>query len=233
MFDAQVQAMKDRYRCVTSDFRGQGQSQVTAGGYDMDTLKEDVSELIERIDCAPCHFFGHSMGGFVGIRLAVHRPELVKSLILVNTSADPEVKANLPRYRLLNFVARWIGPWAVAHNVMRIFFGPNFLSDPTRENERKKWRQNLSANHPIGITRAVTGVITREGVDDILDKIRYSTLIIAGEWDAALPPERSRRMHARIPNSRLVTIPRAGHMAPVEEPEAVNKTLKEFLSCAR
>lgn len=233
MFDDQVEDMKDRYRCVTFDFRGQGQSQVTLDGYDMDTLKEDASELIERLDCAPCHFFGHSMGGFVGIRLAVHRPELVKSLILVNTSADPEVKANLPKYRLLNFIARWIGPWAVARNVMRIFFSPNFQSDPTREKARIKWRQNIAANHPIGVTRAVRGVITRESVNEVLDKIRVPTLIIAGEWDAALPPERSRRMHARIPNSRLVTIPNAGHMAPVEYPEAVNKALKEFLSGVR
>ena len=229
MFDDQVVELKDHYRCVTFDFRGQGKSQVTQSGYDMDTLTEDARQVIERLGCVPCHFLGHSMGGFVGIRLAVRHPKLIKSLILVNTAADPEVKANLPRYNLLNFIARWIGPWAVASNVMPIFFGPNFLSDPARKQARKKWRQEIVANHPIGVTRAVKGVIAREDVNDLLNKIRVPTLIIAGEHDVPLPPEKSKRMHACIPNSRLVIIPNAGHMAPVEEPEAVNAAVKEFL----
>ena len=229
MFDDQIAELKDHYRCVTFDFRGQGKSQVTQSGYDMDTLTEDARQVIERLGCAPCHFLGHSMGGFVGIRLAVRQPKLVKSLILVNTSADSEAAANLPKYRLLNFIARWVGAWAVASNVMPIFFGPKFLSDPARKQARIKWRQEIVANHPIGVTRAVKGVITREDVNDLLNKIRAPTLIIAGEQDVPLPPEKSKRMHACIPNSRLVIIPNAGHMAPVEEPEAVNAAVKEFL----
>jgi len=55
MFDRQVDALKDRYRCITFDFRGQGQSEVTATGYDMDTLAADAAALIEVLHCAPCH----------------------------------------------------------------------------------------------------------------------------------------------------------------------------------
>ncbi|MBF6592693.1 MAG: alpha/beta hydrolase [Ktedonobacterales bacterium] len=69
MFDAQVAALRDRYRCVTFDFRGQGQSEVTRGGYDMETLTEDTAALIATLGAAPCHFAGLSMGGFVGLRL--------------------------------------------------------------------------------------------------------------------------------------------------------------------
>ena len=54
MFDRQVDALKDRYRCITFDFRGQGQSEVTATGYDMDTLAADAAALIESLRCAPC-----------------------------------------------------------------------------------------------------------------------------------------------------------------------------------
>jgi hypothetical protein len=55
MFDAQVEALADRYRCVTFDHRGQGGSGVTASGYDMDTLAADAAALIEALGCAPCH----------------------------------------------------------------------------------------------------------------------------------------------------------------------------------
>jgi pimeloyl-ACP methyl ester carboxylesterase len=83
MFRDQVAAFSDRYRCITFDHRGQGQSEVTESGYDMDTLAEDAAALIRELNCAPCHFAGLSMGGFVGMRLAIRHPELLKSLILL------------------------------------------------------------------------------------------------------------------------------------------------------
>ncbi len=58
MFDAQVALLKERYRCVAFDFRGQGQSEVTRSGYDMGTLYENAVALIKQLSCAPCHFLG-------------------------------------------------------------------------------------------------------------------------------------------------------------------------------
>lgn len=229
MFDDQVSAFKDRYRCVTFDFRGQGRSEVTRDGYDMDTLTEDTASLIRQLDCAPCHFFGFSTGGFVGLRLAVRLPELLRSLILVGTSADPEPEENLPKYKLLSRIVRWIGPWAVASRVMPIMFSQGFLTDPARADVRKEWRQHFLNNDRVGVTRAVTGVITREGVYESLRDIRVPTLILVGENDTATTPDKSERMHDVIADSRLVTIPNSGHMSPVEQPEAVNAAMNHFL----
>ncbi len=230
MFDEQVRVLRDRYRCITFDFRGQGQSEVTRDGYDMDTLAGDAASLIQQLDCAPCHFVGFSMGGFVGLRLAIRRSELLRSLILIATSSDPETKENIPRYRLLNLIARWIGPWAVANQVMPIMFSERFLSDPAKAKIRAEWRQHFLNNDRVGVTRAVAGVISREGIYDSLGKIELATLILAGENDTATPPARSERMKARIHHSKLVTIPHTGHMSPVEEPEAVNAELVAFLA---
>jgi len=229
VFDDQVSAFKDHYRCVTFDFRGQGRSEVTPDGYDMDTLTEDAATLIRQLDCAPCHFLGFSMGGFVGLRLAIRLPELLRSLILVDTTSDPEPEENLPKYKLLNLVARWIGPWAVASRVMPIMFSQGFLTDPARAGVRKEWRQRFVSNDRVGVTRAVIGVITREGVYESLGDVRVPSLILVGENDIATTPDRSERMHDFIPNSRLVTIPNSGHMSPVEEPEAVNAAMNHFL----
>jgi 3-oxoadipate enol-lactonase len=82
---------------------------------------------------------------------------------------------------------------------------------------------------PRWVTRAVRGAITRQGVYEELDRIRVPTLIIVGQQDVATVPKRSERMQARIPDSRLVIIPNAGHMTPVEAPQAVNDALEEFL----
>lgn len=229
MFAAQVAALAERYRCVTFDFRGQGRSEVTAGGYDMDTLSEDAAALIEALGCAPCHFAGLSMGGFVGLRLALRRPELLRSLILLETTADPEPAENVPRYRLLNLVARWLGLRWVAGQVMPIMFGRTFLTDPDRAAERQLWRRRLIANHRVGITQAVRGVIERRGVIDEIHRIALPTLIVVGDEDVATVPEKSRRMHERIAGSELVVVPGAGHSSTVEQPERVVAVLEEWL----
>jgi 3-oxoadipate enol-lactonase len=229
MFHYQVTALKDRFRCITFDFRGQGKSGVTESGYDMDTLAEDAAGLIEALQCAPCHFLGLSMGGFVGMRLAIRHPGLIRSLILMETTADPEPEENKGLYRLLNFIARWFGLGLVADRVMPIMFGEKFLNDPERSQERQEWRARLIANHRRGITRAVKGVVERDGIYDQIDQITIPTLIIVGDQDTATVPEKSRRMQARIKGSKRVVIPGAGHTSTVEEPEAVNKALEDFL----
>ena len=97
LFAPQIAALKDRYRCVAYDHRGQAQSEVTASGYDMDTVAEDAAALIEALEIGPCHIVGLSMGGFVGMRLGARRPDLVRSLVLLDTSArvDPERLKNM------------------------------------------------------------------------------------------------------------------------------------------
>jgi pimeloyl-ACP methyl ester carboxylesterase len=169
------------------------------------------------------------MGGFIGMRLAARRPDIVKSLILIGTSADPEPAANIPKYRMLNLVARWLGFRLVVAPVMRVMFGQTFLTDPARAQLRQEWRQQLLANHRIGVTRATAGVITRRGISDLLGAIAARTLILVGDQDVATPPAVARRIHERIPQSQLKLIPGAGHTSTVEQPELVSAAILAFL----
>lgn len=229
MFDDQIAMLKDRYRCIAFDHRGQGQSEVTRGGYDMETLSEDAAALIEALGGAPCHFLGLSMGGFVGLRLAARRPELLKSLMLLETSAGPEPRENRAKYQQLNFIARWVSLGIVSKQVMKVMFGQKFLNDPARAKLRREWQQRLVHNHRKGITRATTGVITRQDVYEELEKIRVPTLILVGDQDVATPLPNAQRLHEGIAGSQLVIIPGAGHTSTVEEPAAVNAAISHFL----
>ncbi len=229
MFHNQIEALKDRYRCIAFDFRGQGQSEVTPSGYDMETLYADAVRLIETLDCAPCHFAGLSMGGFIALRLGIRRPDLLRSLILMETSADPEEKESARSYRMLSLVGRWIGLRLVADRAMGVMFGQKFLKDAGRAMLKQEWKERLVSNHRIGITRALAGVITRESVADQIDQITVPTLIIVGDQDVATVPAKAEKMHAGIPNSKLVIIPGAGHTSTVEEPEAVTAAMLDFL----
>jgi 3-oxoadipate enol-lactonase len=230
MFDDQIAVLKNRYRCIAFDFRGQGQTEITQTGYDMETLYADTVVLIESLGMAPCHFVGLSMGGFIGLRVASRRPDLLKSLSLLATSADAETEANQKRYRLLAMIAGALGLRVVAGQVMPLMFGKTFLNDPNRAEQKRQWRERLIANHRLGATRAAMGVSNRAPVLDEISRIKTPTLIVAGEEDAALPNEQSKRMHSQITNSKLVILPRAGHTPSVEEPEAITRLLEDFIS---
>jgi len=230
MFARQVDHFKSAYRVITYDHRGQGRSAVADSGYDMDTLTEDALALMDALGVDRFHFAGLSMGGFVGLRVALRAPERLRSLILIETSAQAEPKENVPRYRMLNMMVRVLGVGAVKKPVMKIMFGQTFLQDPERQELRQEWKGELLANKRT-ITRAVKGVIDRKGIPPAdLARIECPTLIIVGEEDVATVPEKSEYMQRHIPDAKLVRIPRAGHTSTVEEPAAVIEAMEAFLA---
>jgi len=230
MFAAQVAALKDRFRCITYDHRGQGQSSDPGGRvHDMDTCYRDAVAVIEGLDARPCHFVGLSMGGFVGMRLALRRPDLLYSLSLLETSAEPEATENVPKYNRLAMVAGLFGTRWVVDRVMPILFGRTFMTDPAMATVRDSWRQEI-ASRPRTIVRAVRGVVAREGVMEEITSVRVPTLIVVGEEDTATPPPKARRIQEHIPGSRLARIAAAGHSCTVEQPAEVTQVLSDFFS---
>lgn len=228
MYEAQVAALKDHYRCITFDFRAQGKSQATATGYDMDTLAQDALALIQQLVGKPVHFVGLSMGGFVGMRLAIHHRQWLLSLSLLETSSDPEPKENLLKYKILPKIARIFGMSVVAPQAMNIMFGKTFLTDPARQQQRAEMRRRLLQNDKVNIGKAIAGVFARQGVYQQLPSISTPTLIVVGDEDIATIPAKSRRMHTAIKGSQLVVIPHAGHTSTIETPDAVTQALTEF-----
>ena len=202
MFREQVRFLSPRYRVVAYDHRGQGRSDLTARAHDMDTLAADAAALIEALGVAPCHFAGLSMGGFVALRLAARRPELLRSCILLETSAEPEPPQNVSRYRMLSWALRLFGTGAVTDKVMPIMFGKTFLADPARAELRAEWRGRLLALRR-SIHKAVTGVIERRGVEDELQKISMPTPDPGRRGGRGHAPAEGRahpRGHPRLPD---------------------------------
>ena len=230
IYDKQVAHFATDYRCIAFDLRGQGQSEITKDGYDMDTLADDAIELLEALNIASCHYVGLSMGGFVGQRVAIKRPDLLQSLTLIDTSADPEDPNNIPNYKKLVAAIKWLGMKRVSKKVMPIMFGSTFLTDKTRRADNKEWLALLNSNRKEGVVKATTGVIERKGVYDQLDKVTTPTLIIVGDEDVATPYAKAERMHFAIKGSKLAVIKGAGHTSTVEEPEQVNTVMSKFLT---
>jgi pimeloyl-ACP methyl ester carboxylesterase len=228
MFDAQVAALSDRFCCLRMDFRGQGDSEVTKTGYDLDTLSDDVIALVESLDAARIHLLGFSMGGMVAQRVALKRPELLRSLVLMNSSAEPEKWTKRPRFAMLNLAARFLGVEKVAPKILPLLFSDRFIEDPACADARARWLAMVAANDRIGATRAVRGVVSRKSILDRIHRIKLPTLIITADRDRATSPQKAANMHARIAGSKRVTIKDAGHMTTAETPESVNRALLAF-----
>lgn len=229
MFDNQVANLKGEYRCIRFDFRGHGKSEITEKGYDLDTQAEDIVELIRKLQCNPCHFIGFSMGGMIALRIAVKYPKILKSLILIDTSSEPEPTDKMLKNRAMLFIARYIGLWPIANQVMSLFFGTAFLTDPARKDLRSTWKNHFLANDRIGIARAVKGVLFRKGISDQLSSIDHQTTIMVGAKDQLTDISKAQIMYSKIEHSTLKVVPRAGHMSPVEEPDSVSKIIREHL----
>lgn len=226
MFYKQTDHFKSKYTVMTYDHRGQGKSEVTEGSYNMDQLYEDVIALLDYLNLKNVHFGGLSMGGFVAMRLAARRPDLVKSLILMETSAEHE--PNKFKYTILKNIVKFLGVKAVVRPVMKIMFGAKFLNDPNRKEERTEWTNELLKNNK-SIVSAVSAVVARDAISDELKNITCSTLILVGNQDMATPPEKAEFIHSKIKRSTLIYIDGGGHTSCIEEPEKYNREIGHFL----
>ncbi|NVJ87662.1 MAG: alpha/beta hydrolase [Algoriphagus sp.] len=228
MFASQIEELSKKNRVIAYDHRGQGQSEVK-GPFDMDTVANDAAGLIENLNLGKVHFVGLSMGGFVGMRLAARRPDLIKSLVLLETSANAEPVENLPKYKTLNGIVKWFGIIPpVANKVMPIMFAESWLSNKANREEIKHWKKELMSNKK-SITGPVEGVIYRNSVEDELASISCPTMIVVGDEDVATKPEKAKFIQMGISGSVLHRIPGAGHSSCIEKPEVVNQLLSDWL----
>jgi 3-oxoadipate enol-lactonase len=229
MFRQQIAVLRDQYRCVTIDWRGQGESPPTVGGYDMDTLTADAVGLIAGLGIAPVHWVGLSMGGFIGQRIGARHGELLRSLTLLNTSADSEEPGKAREQRLLALVQLFFGMKPVLGKVKPLFFGPAFLADPASGELIDEWLLRLRRGSRAAIRKAVLGVAGRASVEAEIRGITTPTLVVAGADDRATPLDRAERITDRIPGARLRVVPDCAHSSSLEQPAVICGLLEEFL----
>ncbi|MFC3417113.1 alpha/beta fold hydrolase [Algoriphagus hitonicola] len=228
MFVAQIEELSKSYRVIAYDHRGQGESEAIPP-FDMETLTEDAAELIGELCDEPVHFAGLSMGGFIGMRLASRHPKLIKSLILMETSANAEPVENLPKYKTLNGIVKWMGVISpVARKVMKIMFAESWLEDKANKKKAAYWQKQMMKNKR-SISGPVEGVIYRKGVESELAQIHCPTLVIVGDEDVATKPEKAKFIQMGIADAKLHRIAGAGHSSCIEKPEEVNHLILDWL----
>ncbi|HET6152640.1 MAG TPA: alpha/beta fold hydrolase [Marmoricola sp.] len=230
MWRHQVEELRATYRCIAVDWRGQGGTPATPAGYDMDTLYADLAALIEHLDVGPVHYAGLSMGGFVGQRLAARRPDLVRSLILIDTSSGPEDPEKIKKYRLLSTVYGLVGLKPLLGQVAPIMFTPAFLETDAGRATVAAWIAELAPLQRKGIKKAIRGVTDRNPIIDEIGAITAPTLVIVGTEDVATPVAKAEVITAAVPGARLEKLDGVGHVSTLEDPARINALMTAFLA---
>jgi pimeloyl-ACP methyl ester carboxylesterase len=228
-FEPQIEALAGRYRVIAYDHRDHGRSGKASRRYGIYDLVADGVSVIDQTGVAPCHWIGLSTGGFVGMRIALERPELLRSLVLMDTAGGSEPWTRRLRYNAMLAVLRVLGVKPLIGEAMRAMFAASSFDDPELAGVLDEWRERMLANDPRGLIRFGKAIWSRDDVLDRLRELDLPTLVVVGDQDAALAPEISRRLADAIAGARLEIIERAGHLCTVERPERVSEVLAEFL----
>ena len=222
-WQAQVDALSDRFRVVTVDLRGHGQSDKPAGPYSVPMFASDLAGLIRALDLGPAHIVGLSLGGAVAFQFAVDSPSLVRTLTIVNSGPSFVVSWKIRLALFIRiFMLKVFGLKKLGETIAARLF-----PKPEQEAMRRAFVEHLATNDPRAYeasTRAVAGWT----VEDKLGAITCPVLVISGDRDYT-PVSMKEAYVRKLPDARLEVMADAGHACSIERPEAFNALIRRFV----
>ena len=228
MWRTQVDSLKSICRCLVPDLRGFGGTNGFQGTPSIEQMADDVHALLDQLHVEePITLGGLSMGGYVALAFARKHAARLRALILADTRAEadtPEAKAN--REKMIAF--------AQTHSAAEVIeqLLPNMVSDETRENEPEvveEIRRLAAQQTTAGIIAALAALRDRPDATPTLGQIRVPTLVLVGRDDKLTPPALAQNLVNGIRGAKLATIPAAGHLSNMEQPDIFNDAVRSFL----
>jgi 3-oxoadipate enol-lactonase len=222
MWDAQATALSD-FRVLRYNARGHGGTPSPPGPYTVGDLADDVLALLDRLGLERASYCGLSIGGMTGMWLGVHAPERIDRLAICCTGMQlPPSDMWIDRAALV----RRDGMEVVVDATIERWFTPGFRDRQPEVVSRI--REIFLTTDPEGYASCCEALAEFDMTGE-LGVVRASTVVIAGEEDPVGTPERGAAIAAEVPDSRLVVLPDARHLAAVEQADAVTREFEELL----
>lgn len=222
MWRPQIDALAERYRVVAYDTRGHGTSDAPEGPYSLDDLAGDALGLIDALGLEQVNFVGLSLGGMIGMTLALRAPERLRSLLLCDTAA--EMPAGVWDERIATARAHGLEP--LLEPTMTRWFTPEFRASSP---ETVAWMRGIAAaTAPAGYLGCAEAIRAMRLVPQLGD-IRLPTRVIVGAQDPATPLSAAEVLVQGIPGADLAVIDGAAHLANLERPTSFTEALLAFL----
>ena len=227
MWDPQMAELQRHFRILRYDTRGHGQSSVTPGDYTIEQLGRDVLGLLDSLRVDRVDFCGLSMGGMIGMWLAVHAPSRLHRLVLANTAARIGTKE---MWNARIATARRDGMKPVAAAVIDRWFTPEFRASPRGSSAEKVARaQRMLENSPPEGYAACCAAIRDMDQRETIAQINAPTLVIYGRSDPGTPEADAQFLTDRIRGAVKVELA-AAHLSNVEQADAFTEVVSNFLA---
>lgn len=225
----QLPVLGERYRAVAWDARGWGGSDDYPGPLEFADFSCDLVRLMDHLGVARADLVGLSMGGFIAQDFVLRFPHRVRSLVLADTSRGPMTDHG-PQWVEEFLAARKVPllagktPADIAPMVARSLAGPS--ATPAQV---QRLHDSIASLHKDSYLKAMD-TVTRYAIPARHHEIAAPTLVIVGADDALTPPDAARRLADAIPGARLAVIPQAGHLSNIEQPQAFDRLVLDFLA---
>lgn len=232
------QPLTAQFRVITPDLIGSGLSDKPDIDYRPEELIESVRGLMDELGLQTATLIGNSMGGGVAIGMALTHPERVHRLVLIDGLPDHvrerlvsplmqrAINTHVPAW-LARFGASLFGSRTMEAVLNEVVYDHSLLTPLVLDRSNRN-RQRADMIGPLLSLRDNLPLWEQQYAPR-LTEIPQSTLILWGEHDRLFPPQVGRDLHAIVPQSRLIIIPEAGHIPQWEQPQAVNRHIREFL----
>lgn len=233
------------FRIVIPDLPGFGESQpMPSHRHDVDGYSDFVVEFTSKLGLAGSTLLGHSFGTIVAGHVVAEHPHLFSRLILINPIAisprngiiqAPFTKLTEAYYWLGTHLPESAGQRVIKSKAFNLITSLTLISTTDRKLVKRVYSHHLSdlklPHHRTVIAESFEASIKKTVLDDAA-RITLPTLMIAGEKDAMVPASRQRKLHAKLPNARLILIPKVGHLIHLETPEVASSAIADFLNAA-
>lgn len=214
-------------RLILPDLRGFGENHNFSDINTMEDMAQDIFDLLETLKIPRAIVGGLSMGGYITFNFLHKFPEKVAALVLCDTNAAADTEeARENRFDMIEKIEK--------NRARALIEGmlPNLIGEDTKKNQIELWRsieEMYQKVNPQAAVAALRGMADRRDHNELLSRIAVPTLLVFGEEDKISNLETAERLKNSIPNARLVKIPNAGHYSSLEQPEAFNRALVDFV----
>jgi len=223
-WEEQIPVFSEKFQVITIDLRGHGKTDKPKGPYSIKLFAEDIVELLNKLEIKRVNVLGISLGGGVAFQFAVDYPDLVKSLIIVNSTSEVLMDSFKQKREFIKrlFIIKLVGM-----KKMGQVLAPRLFIKPEQEDKRLKlierWAENDKKAY-LAALKTLKGWSVRENLATIL----CPTLVIGSDEDYS-PSSVKKEFTSLIPNAKFIEIEDARHAVPIEKPEEFNKIIMEFL----
>lgn len=237
MWRGVVGRLGDGWRAIVPDLRGHGRGGASngklgdergdaSGDASMARHADDLAAILDALgESRPVVIVGLSMGGIIAFEFFRRHRRRVRALVLADTRPNGEGEKGRAYWEDFAQRIERQGSKVAADEVIDRAFGPDL--DPA---VRAHWYDIICDQSPVGLAAGARALGVRPDSWPTLPRIDCPTLVMVGAQDVVTPPELARRMHAAIPAARFALIENAGHVSPVEQPEAFADALRTFLA---